>query len=161
MRSIVSAVVGLSLLMGSALAMADSKHFDPKVEATRKGVKLTFGLQSDRYKTHARVVVGNRKGGSFGPYTYIQGSVSPAYAMHISDAIHVPGGQEHVLEIDYDETPLNPGEAYDLTTIWSSSAPGSKTQAPEHVWGMSREGVTPVTFIAPERKAAAKKKAAE
>lgn len=155
MRLVATAVLGLSLLMGS-VALADSKHFDPKVEATKKGARLTFGMQSDRYKTHARVVIGNRKGGSWGPYTYRQGVVSSAYALHISNSVHVPGGQEHVLEIDYDETPLTPGESYDLTTIWNGSAPSSKTAEPEHVWGMSRQGVTPVTFVAPERKGAAK-----
>lgn len=160
MRLVATALVGLSLL-ASAAASADSKHFDPTVTATRRGAKLKFGLRSDGYKTHARVVIGDPRSGSYGPHNYRDNSVKGPYAKHISEPVHVPSTLEHVIELDYDEMGLEAGKEYDLTTVWNSTSPGSKGAAAEHVWGMSRQGVTPVKFTAPERKPAASKAAKE
>lgn len=155
-----SACAALIVLATAGLASADSKHFQPTaVKATKKGCTVTFCAQSDGYNTHARVTIGDPSAGSWGPYTYRAGSVSKPYVKKVLPSQPVPRTPTEItFELDYEADGIKPGHTYDLTTVWNSAAAAEGAE-PQHVWGMSRSGVTPVSFTTPELKPPAVKKA--
>lgn len=151
-HSLVATACALLVVLATAgLARADSQHFAPtKIKATKKGCSITFCMRSDGYKNHARPTVGQP--GSYGPYTYLAGSVSAAYVKKAFPSVAVPprGTLEHTIELDYDAHGITAGQTYDLTTVWNTSAVADGA-AGQHVWGMTRSGVSPITFVAPQR----------
>lgn len=149
-----AAIVACALLAGAGLARAaGSQHFEPtRIKPTRKGCAITFCMRADASTVHARPTIGDATTGSWHASNYLVGSTSEPYVKAAFPAVAVPpnGTLEHTIELDYAASGITPGRRYDLTTAWNRSSASPGTRA-EHVWGMTRQGVTPITFVAPPK----------